>query len=54
MKEQEAHKLSEAAEKRRRLANKASRERQMKVPGVASIDYERQLRKVATRGGTQL
>ena len=51
MKEQEAHLKGERAEKKRRLENKANRERQMNIPGADTIDYERQLKKIATRGG---
>lgn len=54
MRDQEAHQQGKEAEKKRRLSNKASRERQMKMPGVDTLDYERQLRKVATRGGEGL
>lgn len=51
MKDQEAHQNEKQAEKKRRATNKAKRERQLAVPSVETIDYERQLRKVATRGG---
>ena len=54
MKEQEAHQHEKHDEKQRRLANKKNRERQMVIPAVDTIDYERQLRKVATRGGNFL
>jgi hypothetical protein len=52
MKEQEAHSQEVREEKRRRLTNKQEREKQMVAPSYITLDYERQLKKVATRGGT--
>ena len=51
MKEQEAHQNELRAEKRRRVSNKVEREKQMVAPSYVTISYERQLKKVATRGG---
>lgn len=51
MKEQEAHSHEVKEEKRRRLSNKQEREKQMVAPSYITLDYERQLKKVATRGG---
>jgi hypothetical protein len=51
MKEQEAHSQEVREEKRRRLNNKQEREKQMVAPSYITLDYERQLKKVATRGG---
>jgi hypothetical protein len=50
MKEQEAHKKDLRVDKKKREDNKASREKEMTIPGVDTVDYERQLRKVSTRG----
>ncbi len=51
MREQETHVQEKQEEKRRRLVNKSKRERQNSAPSVETADYERQLKKVATRGG---
>ena len=38
--------------KRLRAQRKLAREKHIVIPDVSTADYERQLRKVATRGGT--
>ena len=37
--------------KKQRIERKTDREKQMVIPDQTSMDYERQLRKLATRGG---
>jgi hypothetical protein len=39
--------------KKARLERKAKKEKQLCVPDVLSVDYERQLRKLATKGGDE-
>ena len=50
MKEMEDAKEDRERLKRLRTQRKAERERQLEVPDASSADYERQLRKLATRG----
>ncbi len=54
MKEQEAHNTDIRLEKKRRLNNKSVREKQMVAPSYVTLSYERQLKKVATRGGYKI
>lgn len=51
MKDIEGDKGDKERLKRLRMERKAQREKQLVVPDQTSADYERQLRKLATRGG---
>lgn len=51
MKEMEAGHDDSERLKKARLEKKAQREKQLHIPDHNSADYERQLRKLATRGG---
>lgn len=53
MREQEAHNTDVRLEKKRRINNKSVREKQMVAPSYVTLSYERQLKKVATRGGNK-
>ena len=54
MKEMEDDKKDRDRLKRLRTQRKTEREKQMEVPDASSADYERQLRKLATRGVVSL
>ena len=54
MKEMEGSHIDSDRLKRQRAEKKADREKQLVVPDLTSADFERQLRKLATRGGTKL
>jgi hypothetical protein len=51
MKEVEGSRLDSDKSKRQRLEKKAEKEKQLVIPDASSADFERQLRKLATRGG---
>ena len=51
MKEIEAMKDEKEQQKKLRTERKAEREKQVVIPTVITLDYERQLKKLATRGG---
>ena len=51
MKEREGSHIDSDRLKRQRAEKKADREKQLVVPDLTSADFERQLRKLATRGG---
>ena len=54
MKEMEGSHVDFDRLKRQRAEKKAEKEKQLVVPDLTSADFERQLRKLATRGGTIL
>lgn len=51
MKEMEVAHADTDRLKRQRVDKKAEKEKQLVVPDLSSADFERQLRKLATRGG---
>ena len=51
MKEMEGSHVDSDRIKRQRAEKRAEREKQLVVPDLTSADFERQLRKLATRGG---
>ena len=51
MKEIENDKGDKLILKKARLERKETREKALIIPDVSTADYERQLRKLATRGG---
>lgn len=51
MKEVEGSHIDSDRLKRQRAAKKVEKEKQLVVPDLSSADFERQLRKLATRGG---
>lgn len=51
MKEAEGSHIDSDRLKRQRAAKKVEKEKQLVVPDLSSADFERQLRKLATRGG---
>jgi len=50
MKEVEGSRVDSDKSKRQRLEKKAEKEKQLVIPDASSADFERQLRKLATRG----
>lgn len=53
MRKIEADRDSARTLKKLRLSKKVDRDRQMLIPDITNTNYERQLKKVATRGGNQ-
>jgi hypothetical protein len=51
MKEMEGTHIDADRQKKQRAEKRAEREKQLVVPDLSSADFERQLRKLATRGG---
>ena len=51
MKEMEADKANKERLKKMKVDRIAEKEKQLIIPTIMTTDYERQLRKLATRGG---
>lgn len=51
MKEIEEDKVSQQKMKKARIERKAEQTKQQVIPDMQTADYERQLKKLATRGG---